>query len=296
MPRSVLLMVNRGKPLVMEALPRVRSLIERHGRLAAELDAVSTPFEQPPPAADLVMVLGGDGTFLAQARRCLALNLPIIGVNFGNLGFLAEFDMPAFERQAASLLGDAPLELRDRMLIHAEVLRDLSRQSEAIVFAEPAVNDCVITAGPPFRMIELGLEIDGEPGPVLRGDGVIVSTPTGSTAYSVSAGGPIVSPEVRCISITPIAAHSLSFRPIVLPPTSDITLEVRRANGFPSGDGGTTLVLDGQVHVRLLQGDKVHFRRHTSCIRLVHNSDTDYWTTLMRKMHWAVKPGSDPGR
>lgn len=296
MPRSVLLLVNRSKPLVIEALPRVRATIERHGRIAGELDAVSNPFETPPPPSDLVMVLGGDGTFLAQARRCLSLNLPIIGVNLGNLGFLAEFDLPAFERHAAHLLGSDPLDIRPRMLIQAEVLRDLSRQSDASVFAEHAVNDCVITAGPPFRMIELGLEIDGQPGPALRGDGIIVSTPTGSTAYSVSAGGPIVSPDVRCMSITPLAAHSLSFRPIVLPPTSSITLELRRANGFAGGDGGTTLVLDGQVHVRLLQGDKVTFRSHPSVIRLVRNPDSNYWSTLVRKMHWAVKPGAEPGR
>lgn len=290
MPRSVLLLVNRSKPLVLDALPRVRALLERHGRIAAELDAVMDPLEPTPPA-DLVVVLGGDGTLLAQVRRTLALGLPIIGVNFGNLGFLAEFDLPALEFHAPRLLGDAPIEVHERMLIQAEVLRDLSRQAGASVFSQPAVNDCVITAGPPFRMIELGLAIDGLPGPALRGDGVIISTPTGSTGYSVSAGGPIVSPDVRCMSITPLAAHSLSFRPIVLPPTSQIELEVRRANGFAGSEGGTTLVLDGQVHVRLLQGDRVVFKRHPVLARLVNNPETNYWSTLVRKMHWAVKPG-----
>src|SRR5690606_8901839 len=115
-----------------------------------------------------------------------------------------------------------------------------------------ALNDCVVTAGPPYRMIELDVYIDGEPGPTLRGDGVIVSTPIGSTAYNVSAGGPIVSPDLDSFTITPHAAHSLAFRPIVVPSSCEIDLHLRKGND--ADDGGTTLVLDGQVDTRLQSG------------------------------------------
>jgi NAD+ kinase len=292
MPRSVLLLVHRAKPQVAEALPEVRSLLKTHGRIAAELDVTADPLDDA-SGADLMMVLGGDGSILAQARRCVDLGLPVIGVNLGNLGFLAEFDLASFRHQAPALLGDGPLDLRERTLISAAVTRGDPRRGAAPIFTGLAMNDCVVTAGPPYRMIEIGLRIDGEDGPSFRGDGVIVSTPTGSTAYSVSAGGPIVSPEVPSITLTPIAAHSLAFRPIVLPGTSVIELHIRRANSGWTGDQreGTTLVLDGQVHCHLLASDRVVITRDPRVVRLVHNTKGSYWRTLISKMHWAVNPG-----
>lgn len=289
MPRPVLLLVNRSKRLVARALPEVRALLARYGRLAAELDADATPLTSA-HGAELIMVLGGDGTLLAQARRCVGLGLPFIGVNLGNLGFLAEFDLDALRDQAPALLDNGPMQLRERMLIRGSVHRDPPVPGAELPFSDLALNDCVVTAGAPFRMIEVGLTIDGEPGPVVRGDGVIVSTPTGSTAYNVSAGGPIVSPEVPSLTITPLAAHSLAFRPIVLPGTCTIELTLRRVNRM--GDGvGTTLVLDGQVHRPLVAGERVVVRRHERSIRLVRNPTGSYWATLSRKMHWAAQPG-----
>lgn len=292
MPRSVLLLVHREKPLVAESLPEVRSLLKTHGRIAAELDASAEPISDA-RGADLVMVLGGDGSIIGQARRCADLGLPIVGVNLGNLGFLAEFDLASLRQQAPALVGDGPLEIRERMLMSASVTRGDPARGAMPTFAGLAMNDCVVTAGPPYRMIEVGLRIDGDEGPSFRGDGVIVSTPTGSTAYGVSAGGPIVSPEVPCLTVTPIAAHSLAFRPIVLPATSVIELHVRRANSGWSGDRreGTTLVLDGQVHFALTVGDRVVVQRHARSARLVRNPRSNFWQTLIRKMHWAVKPG-----
>lgn len=293
MPRSALLLVNRSKPQVRDALAEVRSIIQVHGRIADELDTAGEPVTDP-RGADLIMVLGGDGSLLSQARRCVDLCLPLLGVNLGNLGFLAEFDVPALRDQAAALLGDGPLEILERMLISASVHRAADSAAPA-VFAGVAMNDCVITAGPPYRMIEVALSIDGETGPVFRGDGVIVSTPIGSTAYSVSAGGPIVSPGVAALTVTPIAAHSLAFRPIVVQGENEIDLHIRRANSGWSGGGpeGTTLVLDGQVHFGLRAGDRVVVRRDPRPVRLVHNPRTTYWQTLLRKMHWAATPGGN---
>jgi NAD+ kinase len=154
-----------------------------------------------------------------------------------------------------------------------------------------AVNDAVVTAGPPFRMISIALRIDGDQAALLNGDGVIVSTPIGSTAYSVSSGGPIVAPEVDALSITPIAAHSLASRPLMVAGGSRIELRVVRINET-SGELGTTLVLDGQVLVPLSAGDRVTVARDPrATIRLIVNPERNYWSTLRAKMHWAQPPG-----
>lgn len=315
MPRSVLLLVNRSKPQVADALPMVRDLIARHGRLAAEFDAASTPLiaSEFSAGTDLIMVLGGDGTLLSQARRCVSLGLPLIGVNLGKLGFMAEFDLDALRRQAPALLGSGPLSLADRTMIQADVYRPASTSHpDHPAFSGLALNDCVITAGPPYRMIELGLRLGGVEGPILRGDGVIVSTPVGSTGYSISAGGPIVSPELDSLSITPIAAHSLSFRPIVVSSRTPIELTVIRSNTvrnaglWDNGGGisteqpapmGTTLVLDGQVLRPVSEGERIVLRGHDRPIRLVRNPESSYWGTLVRKLHWArpAGPSASPG-
>lgn len=287
MGRSVLLLVNRHKPGAVQALDEVRRLIAAHGVLADEQEANGEPIGSVGPA-DLIVVLGGDGTILAQARRCAHLDVPMVGINFGNLGYLAEFDFAAFRRQAASLIGNGKLTLSRRAFLQASILSD---GEAAPRFVGLGLNDAVITAGPPYRMIELELTINGESGPTIRGDGVIVSTAIGSTGYNVSAGGPLISPELESLSVTPIAAHSLSFRPVVLPGSAVVELDVRRANRTESG--GTTLVLDGQVDEPTVQGDRIRIERSERSIQLVRNAESTYWRTLMRKLHWAASPSAD---
>ena len=288
MARAVLLLVNREKPRVCGALDDIRRLLERHGSVAAELDT-GGPALADAMGADLVMVLGGDGTLLSEARRCADLGLPIIGVNLGTLGFLAEFDLDALERQAARLIGGGELDLRERMLIRASRRRDGAGADD---FAGIAVNDAVVTAGPPYRMIELGVTINDAECPTMKGDGVVVATAAGSTAYSVSAGGPILAPDVDAMSIAPIAAHSLAYRPIVVGGSSKIELTVRRANTDDAGGAGTSLVLDGQEMQALALGDRILLERDPRRLRVVQNPETRYWQTLSRKMHWAVSPGA----
>jgi NAD+ kinase len=294
MARDAILIVNRTKPDAVAAVDDVRAIIGRHARVVGEYDAhdVDCPNE---PGAQLAVVLGGDGTLLAQARRCAALDVPILGLNFGNLGFLADFDMAALREHAAQIFGDGELPTREHVTITTSVRRagtDGALTDGAMTIGQ-SLNDAVITAGPPFRMIELHLDFDGEPGPIVRGDGLIVSTPTGSTAYSVSAGGPIVSPGVDALAVTPIAAHSLSFRPLVVPASTVIGVEVGDANPGAPDDGtyGTTLVLDGQVLEPLRGGDRVELRRTDRPARIVANPKQTYWRTLTQKMHWAVWPG-----
>jgi NAD+ kinase len=287
MPRTVLLIVNTAKPEAIAAAAQVRRLVVTSGgKVAAELPADSTPVDPSLlTGVELAIVLGGDGTLLSQSRRFVGSGLPLLGVNLGKVGYMAEFDLDALSHQATGLFGDAPLTIQDRPMLTVEV----APRSGATKHAGLALNDAVITAGPPYRMISLSISVDGHPGPRIDGDGLIISTPIGSTAYNVSAGGPIVAPDVPAMVITPIAAHSLSFRPVVASLDSTIELTVERANTDPCGQG-TTLVLDGQNASTLADGDRVRIRRNGDAARFVRNPAGSYWATLLNKMRWAAQP------
>lgn len=284
-----MLLVNRDKPEASDAAREVRALIQAHGTLVAEDDASSGPLPHDASRADMAIVLGGDGSLLGQTRRCLALagkhKPALLGINLGKLGFMAEFDLPSFRDQASELLSGRPLSLREHPLIRAEVFAPSGEKR----FEGSAMNECVITAGPPYRLLELSLSIDGQPGPKVSGDGLIISTPLGSTAYNVSAGGPIITPGVDAVTLTPIAAHSLSFRPIVVPLSSVISARLLRVNDEIPGYG-TTLVLDGQVHHLLHDGEMVHISRDSHSVAFVRNPANEYWPTLISKLRWAEQP------
>jgi NAD+ kinase len=301
MGRAVLLLVNRSKPDVISALPEVRALIASHGTLVAELDADGSPItSRQATGADLIMVLGGDGTLMGQSRRCVHLGLPMLGVNLGKLGFMAEFDLPALREQAEKLLGGSQLTLQDRPMLRVSVSPGDAQHAPGVTDVEQvartlAINDVVIAAGPPYRMVTIGIRIDGVDGPTVTGDGLIVSTPIGSTAYNASAGGAIISPDVEAMALTPLAAQSLAFRPVVVPAHSTIELTILRANddpNLPGLSGGTTLVLDGQVAWRVHAGQTVSIRQHTRPARFVRNPRGSYWTTLITKMRWGAPPAT----
>lgn len=284
--RRVLMLVNHRKPDGVAGAAIVRAAIEQHGRLVAEMDSTESCVKYA-GQVDLIVVLGGDGTLLSQARRWAGIDVPIMGVNFGKLGFMAEFDVPAIVEGAAQLFGEGPLLTRELAFVGVDIR---SGNSSGIRYRGLALNECVVTAGPPYRMIELGLSIDGLPGPTVVGDGLIVSTPTGSTAYNLSAGGPIIAPSVDAMVVTPIAAHSLAFRPIVVPGHGKIELAVLRANHDDFGRSGTTLVLDGQVHVPLEEGDVAAIGLAAEHVRFVRNPKVEFWHTLVEKLHWAKRP------
>lgn len=287
MGRSALLLVNRDKPEAEQAVSLVRGLIERHGKLVGEAEADAGAVQPSGAGAqpDLLVTLGGDGTLLLQARRFIDSpgGAPLLGVNLGRLGFLAEYDLVSLQRHAERLFGGGEIETRGVLVLELEVVR-----GDAVVHRDVAINELVITAGPPFRMVELALSIDGHDGPSIGGDGVIVSTPTGSTAHNVSAGGPILEPHVNAMVITPIAAHSLSFRPIVVDGAAEIAIDALRTNDADSS--GTTLVADGQRQTRLRAGDRIIARRRARPVRFVTNPDSNYWHTLIDKMRWAEPP------
>ncbi len=275
---DVLLVASPDRPGVPQALPDVRRIVSAHARIVGEMPTADAPL---PKDVDFcrAVAIGGDGTFIAIARRLIDRDVPIVGVNSGRLGFLAEFDPASLERHAAMVFGAEPL-LRQRIVMQVGV----RRADGSSVAPEIAVNDAVVTSGPPFRMIEARLRFGSDVGPDISGDGLIVATPTGSTAYNVSAGGPIVHPDVDAFVVTPNAAHSLAFRPIVVPSDMGISIEVVRANE------GTTLVLDGHVNINLRTGDRVDIARYATKSQLVGNPDGSYWGTLLSKMRWAAPP------
>jgi len=273
-----LLLGDRSRPEVVESLLEIRTFIDKWADVVGELDTGLDPLPDD-MIADLAVVVGGDGTLLGQARRVVDRAMPLVGVNSGRLGFLAEFDRRTLQQHAAIVFGPDPPILEHMMLAAA-----VYDAGGAAVHSGVAVNDCVITAGSPHRMIELLLSIDGAEGPTLSGDGVIVATPVGSTAYNVSAGGPIVDPKLQAMIVTPVAAHSLAFRPFVLCPSCELNITVSRANV------GTSLVLDGQVSVSLATGQVVKIHRHPKKARYVANPSTSYWQVLLDKMRWAAAP------
>ena len=255
----------------------LREGIGRYARIVAEIEANGAPLPDDLDA-DLAVVLGGDGTLISQARRLLDRNLPLVGVNFGRLGFLAEFDVQSLLEHASCVFGDDP-PILEHMVIGAEVV-----DAGGVVGSGLALNECLITAGPPYRMIELRLSVNGAPGPMLSADGLIVATPTGSTAYNVSAGGPIVHPALTAMIVTSLAAHSLAFRPIVVPADSVLEVDVVRANE------GTTVVLDGQVQLPVQAGMRLIIQRYPLTASFVTNPTTSYWGILIDKMRWAAPP------
>ncbi|MEQ8316610.1 MAG: NAD(+)/NADH kinase [Phycisphaerales bacterium] len=285
----VSLVVNSGKPEAVDAAKAVRRAIESHARLVGEFDSTDEHAALA-DGVDLAIVLGGDGTILGLARSAVEAGVAVLGINFGKLGFLAEFDANAFSKHAATLLAGRG-QIRKVSALEARV----SRKGEEIA-RQVAINDVAICNGAPFRMIELGLCIDGAPSesaPRVAGDGLIIATPTGSTAYNAAAGGPILEPTLEAMVVTPIAAHSLSFRPIVVPGRSCIEVVAHRVNHAEGHEptAGTCAVLDGQHSVPLERGDVVRVTVSDRPLSLVVNPDRSYWHTLIHKLRWASTPG-----
>ncbi|MHC5083018.1 MAG: NAD(+)/NADH kinase [Planctomycetota bacterium] len=228
--------------------------------------------------ADYAVVFGGDGTILGAARQLCQSKVPVIGVNVGKLGFLAEFSIQELTEHLDRIIkGDLLIEKR-------MIIRCLIRRQGDIYFDSTAVNDVVITAGAPFNMIEAKLAVQKQKLAVCIGDGIIVSTPTGATAYNLSAGGPILSANLSAIVITPICPHSLSFRPIVIDADNTLEIEMIRMNEQ------TTLLLDGQVQKRLQHGDVIEIQKHAGQFQVVNNPLRTQWDTLAGKLNWAEKP------
>ena len=222
---------------------------------------------------DLIVVFGGDGTMLRVAREIAGSRTPILGVNVGGLGFLTAVPSSNLDH-ALECVWTGHFKFESRALIQATGCCS-GREVD-----HTALNDIVISRGIASRLIELDVSVDGAPLTRYRCDGLILSSPTGSTAYSLAAGGAVVFPTANVLALTPICPHTLSNRALILPLTS--TIEVKVVGGKPE----TILSADGQVISELAAGDKIRVRRARRTVRLVHLADSSFCETLRCKLHW----------
>lgn len=226
--------------------------------------------------ADLLIAVGGDGTLLSVARSTGTREVPILGVNLGTLGFLTEINRDEIETSLDQLLADE-LEIQPRMRLEIELVRD-----ERLIGTFLALNDVVITRTALSRMVDLDTYADGLKVTTYHGDGLIIATPTGSTAYSLSAGGPIVMPGLEALVLTPICPHALNQRPLVLPHQTVVEVRVHLAPGPQTA----TLTVDGQEGFELGSRDRVIVKRSPHDAHIVSSPFRNRFEILHAKLHW----------
>jgi NAD+ kinase len=234
-----------------------------------------------PAACDLVVVLGGDGSLIGMAGRIAeaGVDVPIVGVNFGNLGFLTEITLAELYESLESVI-DGKAVIEERMMLRARTLRNGAVYAERL-----ALNDVVITKGALSRIIDLAVAIGERPVMRVRADGLIIASPTGSTAYNLAAGGPILHPEVNALLLTPIAPHMLTNRPIVVPGSFDVRVQ-------PAVNGSNEEVyvtFDGQSGHALQSDDVVSVRCAERPLRLIRASSRTYFDVLREKLKWSER-------
>ncbi len=227
--------------------------------------------------ADLVVVLGGDGTFLSVARLANARGVPILGVNLGGLGFLTDVRPDEVFPVLQRVLG-GHYHVERRTSLAAAVIRD-----GKIIRRFQALNDVVINKGALARIIDLDASVNGEPLCTFKADGLILSTPTGSTAYSLSAGGPIVEPSVGVLLVSPICPHTLTNRPIVLPDRERVRVRLR------ASDEDVVLTVDGQEGMQLASGDIIEVRRSPHRVALARSPARTFFDVLRTKLRWGER-------
>ena len=227
------------------------------------------------PNADAVIVLGGDGTVLRAARRIVGTGLPLVGINLGSLGYLAEIQKDAYRSALDRLLRDE-IRIEERMMLTGRVLRGGKMLAEHI-----ALNDIVISRSGPLRIMCFENYVNGEPLSTFKADGVIIATPTGSTGYSLSAGGPIVSPTASLILITAVAPHTINTRSVILSPTDRISITV---SGSRHTDEAAAVSFDGEDAVVLSTGDSVEAEQAQVRTRLIRLTDMSFLDILRHKM------------
>ena len=260
---------NPDKPACAEIIRKAARLIQRAGRKAfVDGDAAALARE-----VDLLLVFGGDGTMLGVARKIAGSTTPILGVNIGGLGFLT--GVPSSE-----LAGALKKIWRGEFKFESRALIEVSGNCNGKKISETALNDIVVSRGAVSRLIALDVGVDGEFITRYRCDGLIVSSPTGSTAYSLAAGGAVVLPTAEVFVMTPICPHALSNRSIILPLSSKIS--VKAASPLPA----ILLSADGQLVGELDAGDEVIIRRSRRAIRLMHLADSSFLEALRRKLQW----------
>jgi NAD+ kinase len=289
--RRILLVAHPRRP---EALLVARGAIERLTHLGIEVSLqadeakaldlktsahvhIGTAEEQVAEGCDLVVVLGGDGTILRGAEFARSVDVPLLGVNLGHVGFLAEAERDDLDATVEHIAHNR-YTVEERMTLHVD-----ARHSGDLIASSWALNEVSVEKAARERMLEITLEVDGRPLSTWGCDGVIVSTPTGSTAYAFSAGGPVVWPQVEAMLLVPSAAHALFARPLVLGPDTHLAVEIKEAT-----EGSGVMWCDGRRHVDLPPGARIEVRRGTRPIRLARLTSAPFTDRLVAKFALSV--------
>lgn len=275
--RRVALIGSPDKPAARKTLARAhRWLADRADVVFSDMTYDSRQALAAEP--DLLVVLGGDGTLIAAVHGLRQQQVPIVGVNLGKLGYLADFTIEELESEGDFLFsGKLPITRRAMIDVCLEHL-------DGGHYDSPAVNDCVILAGPPFHMVEMIVEVDGDEVAVVRGDGLIIATASGSTAHNLAAGGPILEPTGEALILTPICPQALTYRPLVMDVRRRIAIRVTQANE------GTTVAIDGRVCQPFQASDRIVITRYGADFLLVRNPKHSEWHALRRKLRWGEGP------
>ena len=272
--KRILILVNADKPAAREAADQLCPWIS--GRAVVETLTLSDATIQS--EADLAVVLGGDGSILKAARMLAGREMPVLGINMGKLGYLAEFTSQQFcDKFDLVLSGKAPI--ARRMMLSVRCEKAGSKPAESL-----ALNDVLLTGGDRHRMVAVAAAVDGEPITTYYGDGVLVATPTGSTAYCLAAGGPLLMPGLEAVAVVPVCPHSLTHRPIVVGPDREIVLE---SCGLQRE---AICIVVGQEMVRLARGERIRIGRAKPSFLIVQNPDRRPFETLREKLSWGQVP------
>jgi len=278
--QRILVLGNATRPGVKEEADRLLPFLREHVEIVClDLEQKENLCDLP---ADLALVLGGDGAILRAARQMGYRQVPVLGVNLGKLGFLADLT-------PAELCASFPDVVRGNYRITRHLMFEclIARGAGAPVQPEDiflGLNEVVLHTGPSYRMIDVDLLVNGETVSRFGGDGIIVSTPVGSTAHSLSAGGPILGQELMAFVLTPISPHALSSRVVVDSADKTYTIDIRRAHGEAA------VVIDGQVIVPVTAGQQITVRRAPVCFELVKVPEHSYYRTLREKLNWGTPP------
>jgi len=288
-PRHVGIVGNRDKPEVRTILPALTRWIRAQGRRATVARGLGRGTSGPPLASlaarvDVLLVLGGDGTMLHAARAAARTGVPVFGINLGGLGFLTETGVESLYPALRKLFaGDFSVE--KRLMVEASV-----RSRSGKTWTAAGLNDAVIHARDRSRVVAMDVRIGKTPAGTLVADGLIVATPTGSTAYSLSAGGPIVNPSVEALLATPISPHTFAFRPLVLGAGETVVARIR------AGHAPAAVTVDGQISHPLSFDDEVTFRRSSAHVQVVLLESGMFYEVLRTKLAWAELPRTRAGR
>ncbi len=274
-PRAVVIF-DGGRPHLRERAEALLPTIKRYFEVVWIQEDLEGEFR--PHGAELAVTMGGDGTILRSARLMGSEQLPVVGVNLGNVGFLAALQPEQLDKALPEVVAGRHA-LIDHLMFECSVLNDRGESAPRL-----GLNEAAVLTGPPFSMLEAQLYIDSDLVATYNCDGLIISTPVGSTAHNLAAGGPILRKDLQAFVISPISPHTLTNRPVV--DSAERVYEVV----VPNPNEGTTLVVDGQVVAPLVAGDRVRVRRADAVFQLAEVSGQSYYRTLRHKLDWGRRP------